>query len=353
MHPLSNISVAMKLALCLLVIGGSSAYSDEARKKPVQEAPATAQQARKAVERGLAFLQKDAAKWRQERKCASCHHGTMTTWVLSEAKSHGYPIKEETLADVANWTRERLKDVDKPRDKRPGWSMVSTPAVYLAVMARTVPGQKAVSAGELKRIAGHLLRHQESDGSWAWSSAPAQNRPPPVFESDEVVTLLAYLALKPYVPAEATVKSPVRASREKAAAWLAKTTAGSSSTQATGLRLLRDAWEGKTSKEVEAGIAQLLGKQNKDGGWGQDKDLRSDGYATGQALYFLSLVGVKKDRPEIQRAVAFLVANQKEDGSWPMTSRAHPGAKPMTNPVPITYFGSTWATLGLLRWVPK
>ena len=36
-----------------------------------------------------------------------------------------------------------------------------------------------------------------------------------------------------------------------------------------------------------------------------------------------------------------------------MKSRAHPGEQPMTNPVPITYFGSSWATLGLLRSVPK
>ena len=36
-----------------------------------------------------------------------------------------------------------------------------------------------------------------------------------------------------------------------------------------------------------------------------------------------------------------------------MTSRAHPGEKPMTNPVPITYFGSAWATLGLLRAVSE
>jgi len=95
-----------------------------------------------------------------------------------------------------------------------------------------------------------------------------------------------------------------------------------------------------------------LGRQNKDGGWGQLRDLSSDAYATGQALYVLSLAGVRNDRPEVQRGIAFLVANQREDGSWPMRSRAHPGAKPFTNPVPITYFGSAWATLGLLRSVP-
>ena len=56
------------------------------------------------------------------------------------------------------------------------------------------------------------------------------------------------------------------------------------------------------------------------------------------------------------RAVSFLAATQREDGSWPMTSRDHPGIestrKPIRNPVPITYFGSAWATLGLVRSVP-
>jgi len=110
---------------------------------------------------------------------------------------------------------------------------------------------------------------------------------------------------------------------------------------------------GKPPKELEAAIDRLLFQQNKDGGWGQEKDLKSDAYATGQALYFLSVAGVNSDRAEIRRGVSFLVASQRENGSWPMTSRAHPGAKPFTNPVPITYFGSAWATLGLMRSVQK
>jgi Prenyltransferase and squalene oxidase repeat len=339
-------------ALCLLAIRPGPACSDDSEKKPSPEGALTPQQARKAAERGLAFVQNDAAKWRKERQCASCHQGTMTVWALAEAKSQGFPVAAETLADVAEWTRERLTDIDKPRDTRPGWSMVNTPAVYLAVMALAVPKQEAVSADELKRIAGHLLRHQEADGSWAWSLAPAKNRPPPVFESDEVVTILAYLALGPYVPADAHEKSEARDGREKAAAWLEKTRP-SETTQALALRLFRDVRAGNAPKELQAGIDRLLGRQNEDGGWGQDKDLPSDAYATGQALYFLSLAGVKNDRAEVQRGVAFLVATQKEDGSGPMTSRAHPGEKPFTNPVPITYFGSAWATMGLVRVVPK
>jgi Squalene-hopene cyclase C-terminal domain len=317
---------------------------------PAQTAAAP-EPARKAIDRGLAFLKADVAKWRKERTCATCHHGTMTVWALSEAKSQGYTDAAETLADVTTWTKERLANVDKPRDTRPGWKMVSTPAVYLALMAQAVPTQSAVSSDELQRIAGHLLRHQEADGSWAWSLAPAQNRPPPVFESDEVVTLMADTALGPHVPADPVENSPARDGRARAAAWLEKHKP-SASTQATALRLFRDVRAGKPPRELTPGIERLLRLQHEDGGWGQEKNLRSDAYATGQSLYFLRLAGVARDRAEIRRAVTFLVANQKDDGSWPMTSRAHPGAKPFTNPVPITYFGSAWAILGLMRSMP-
>lgn len=313
----------------------------------------TPQQGREAVKRGLAFLQKDAAKWRKDRECATCHHGTMTVWALTEAKSQGYEVAAEALTDAVKWTRDRLlARIDLPRDSRAGWSMVSTPALYLSSVALAVPRQDAITADELKRIAKHLVRHQEADGSWSWSSAPAKNRPPPVFESDEVATLLAYLALGPQVPADAKEKSEVRDARQKAEAWLAKTTP-SDTTQAMALRLLAKARAGGSAKGLAADIDPFLKRQNKDGGWGQLKDAASDAYATGQALYILSLAGVAPDRAEVRRGVSFLVSTQKEDGAWPMTTRSHPGATPSKNLVPITYFGSAWATLGLMRCVPK
>lgn len=100
-------------------------------------------------------------------------------------------------------------------------------------------------------------------------------------------------------------------------------------------------------------MGAFLRRQNKGGGWGQLKELPSDAYATGQALYVLSLAGVKNDRAEIRGGVAFLVASQKDDGSWPMNRRGHPGVTPGPFTVPIIYFGSAWATLGLMRSVPK
>lgn len=346
MTRIDNSCGTMKIALSLIVSLLASPAMHASEPIPVVS------QAQKAVERGLEFLQQDAVQWRNDKKCATCHHGTMTVWALLEAKSQGYTVPAKTVAETVQWTKERLKDIDKPRDTRMGWNMVKTPAVYLAFMAQAVPKQDAISAAELKSIAGHLVRHQEDDGSWAWSLAPAKNRPPPVFESDEVVTLMAHSILRPHVPGNAQEKSPARASRDKATAWLTKCKP-SGTTQSLAIRLFASLRESDLPKEIEAGIERLLRCRNKDGGWGQDKDLPSDAFATGQALYFLSLAGVKNDRTEIQQAVKFLVATQKENGSWPMKSRGHPGVKPMTNPVPITYFGSAWATLGLARSTPR
>jgi len=327
-----------------LVLALQSSASPQARASE----PPAATPTHNAIERGLAFLEKDALAWRKERTCATCHHGTMTVWALSEAKARGYAIDRNQSAEFVKWTKERLKDIDKPRDTRPGWNMVSTPAVFLATMALAIPQQDALSAAELKQIGGHLLRHQEADGSWAWSLAPAKNRPPPVFESDEVVTVLGLCALGSLVPADSAANSEYRDGRDRAALWLEKAKP-TGTTQALAVGLFREVRAGKPPKELQPRIDALLARQNKDGGWGQTRELPSDAYATGQALYFLILAGEKPGRVEIQNGAAFLVKTQKDNGSWPMKSRAHPGEKPMTNPVPITYFGSAWATMGLLR----
>lgn len=341
-----------RLTTCLAVTAialVTSGVGRAAPNTPLTDGPA-AREAQKKVERGLTFLQADAAKWRKDRKCATCHHGALTVWALAEAKSQGYMADTDTLTDMTKWTKERLKDIDKPRDTRVGWNMVNTPALYLTVMDLAVPKQSILTTDERNQIVSHLLRHQEEGGFWAWSIAPAKNRAPPFFESDEGVTLLAYTALGPHVPADPNEKSAARDGQEKAAAWLEKNQAGTG-TQVMALRLFRAIRSGSPVKEQEALIASLLNRQNKDGGWGQDKDLASDAYATGQALYFLRLAGVDRSRAEILRGVSFLVAQQRDDGSWPMSSRAHPGEKAANNPVPITYFSSAWATLGLLRCV--
>jgi len=321
----------------------------EPEQNSVPTAAVTDEQVAQCIERGLAFLERDALKWRNDNECATCHHGAMTVWALGEAKRHGYAVSDATLADFAKWTKDRwLANIDQPRDSRPGWNLVNTSAIYLAVMSQSSPPLEVLSPDERRRIADHVARHQEEDGSWL--SPPPANGPPPVWESTEVRVLWANLALQTG-DALQTEAANVRASREKAAQWLRQAETGSS-THAAALRLLSSIRAGNSQPETQPATDQLFAKQRSDGGWGQLDDLSSDAFATGQALYVLNVAGVNVDRTEVKRGLAFLVRTQNDDGSWPMKSRAHPGAKPFTNPIPITYFGSAWAILGMVRSLP-
>jgi len=179
---------------------------------------------------------------------------------------------------------------------------------------------------------------------------------PSVWESSETLALWALLAWEPSDLSDPKEAEEVRVSRDKTIAWLSKVKP-TDTTQSNSLRLLLDVRTGKSAEQLKPRIDELLRQQHADGGWSQTKVLASDAYATGQTLYALSFVGLKGDQPEIQRAVAFLTATQRDDGSWEMTPRYHPDAEttgiPVRRPVPITYFGSSWAVLGLVRSVPS
>lgn len=335
-----NARLTIGMVLVVLLVRTCTARADE--REP----------ARKSIDRSLTFLQQDAAKWRTERGCATCHHGAMSIWALSEAKAQGYTIDPVALADITQWTKERfVPKFSQPRDPRPGWRLVSVPAIYLGLMSQDLP---ILSRDEINKVAIHLAAHQEEDGSW--EVPPPTNGAPPIWESRETLALLAYLAWEPYSPADPAAREASRASREKAAAWL-NSVERSTTTQAVTLRLLFEMRTGQPEDQRQARIDGLLKRQNADGGWSQTPELSSDAFATGQSLYVLSVAGVKPEQPEILRAIAFLTASQQDDGSWPMKSRNHPGVEstrdPIRNPVPITYFGAAWATLGLVRSVPS
>ena len=102
-------------------------------------------------------------------------------------------------------------------------------------------------------------------------------------------------------------------------------------------------------REIEANLVSIVrDRQQPDGGWKQVADEPTDALATGMALATLRHAGVPSDDPAVQRAVAFLQTTQRDDGSWPMTSRPHPENKSRAgNLVPITYAGSAWAVIGL------
>jgi hypothetical protein len=299
-----------------------------------------------AIERGLGFLAKDAVAWKEKHNCVSCHHASMVVWSMREAKQRNYVVNESVLAEMTNWVAESgdgKTGVERPVGLP---KALNAKAVWFALALGADSHPDATAQKGLKLLSGTVKSDQTEKGSW---SAWPETRPPIFGNSDESMTVLATLAV---APAAASGDPEAIAVRDKAVKWLSETKSDDDQ-QSTAMRLVLWKRLGRPAKEWQPLVQRIKERQNADGGWSQSKEMTSDAWATGQALYALANAGVKSGEPVIQRAQAFLAKTQAEDGSWPMTSRpTKPGGEGAKNLVPIIGAGSAWAVLGLVRSSP-
>jgi hypothetical protein len=297
----------------------------------------------RAIDRGLAFLAKDAVAWRDEHHCASCHHASLVVWAMREAKFRGHAVDEPVLSEMTKWIADAgdgKTGVPRP-EGRP--KALNTKAVYYALALEADPDSDSVTKEGLKRYWETIKSDQIENGSWvAWP----ETRPPFFGGSDDSMTALATLAL---VPAAATGDASAKTARDKGVEWLA-TTITDDDPQSVALRLLLWRRLDRPAEEWAPLVEHIKARQNDDGGWSQAGDMASDAWATGQALYALAHANMKAVEPAIARGRGFLVKAQRDDGSWPMTSRpTKPGGERSKSLIPITGAGTAWAVLGLVR----
>jgi hypothetical protein len=322
-----------------------------APERPPDREP-TAPQLGHVVQRSIEFLEKEGAVWMKKQQCASCHHIPVMVWALSEARNRGYHVNEKLLGEVTSWalaTENHLQVFpDLPLDKKRTETDYLGP-LLLALGVGAVKDREAAVEKARQRLLAHAVSQQGKDGSWHANNGGR----PPVHASRHVQTSWLLLALSAPAQMEGP-RDPWKAQREAAAGWLSRSPAADSH-QALAMRLLVRRRLGKSADDTKPLLESLLGQQNEDGGWSQSKNMKSDAFATGLSLYVLSGQNAEGVEKAVRRAQAFLLKTQRSDGSWPMTSRAAepPGPGPAGNLGPIRYFGTAWATIGLVRSLPR
>lgn len=299
--------------------------------------------AKTAIDRGLAFLAKDALAWKETKKCASCHHAPMAIWTLNEAQKLGFGGDEKAVAELSAWVMAKDNPAKVFGDQAPQDPIIVNQAPLMLALGFGVGNEKEEATREgLKKTLATLVGQQRPDGSWGMTN-PWQ----PIGSNPEVMTTLSLLALS--APAATEAVPEAKGARDKALVWLASSKE-EETLQGTALKLVLWRRLARPAAEQEPLVKKVLASQNPDGGWSQNKEMKSDAYSTGQTLYALAEAGFPLSDPAVERARAFLVNSQEDGGSWAMTSRPNPrDGKSAKNLAPIAYSGSAWAVLGLMR----
>jgi len=239
------------------------------------------------------------------------------------------------VADTAYGTTVEARPVGEPK-------RLSAGSAWFALGIEADPKPDAASQKELKLLLNVMESQQTETGGWlSWP----QTRPPFFGESDDTMTALATLAV---LSAAAKGDAVAVAVRDRGVKWLAETKTDDDP-QSVALRLIVWKRVGRPAEEWKPLVQHIRKRQNEDGGWSQAPDMASDAWATGQALFALASAGVRSTDSAVSRGHAFLIKTQREDGSWPMTSRQRArGGERAKNLVTITGAGTAWAVLGLV-----
>ena len=323
--------------LLLLMAACSLSRAEDAAKIPPVPPPSETE-LRTVITKGLGFLATAGDQWMADKNCISCHHLAGLVWSHREAKARGFAVEEKKFTGWIAGCDERVKV------KKPG--IEEAAMMILALPERPAP--------ELKSV---ITAFQQPDGAWkpGIQLATMQKRGAPDAQTN--VNLLALLALGTPQP------PPPEFEAARAKALDAMKADGKPTSMESMVFHLHYARRFGTPEETSALLQDVLKLQRGDGGWSFiNGENMSDPLASGLVLHVLQPTAADPPTAEaISRAQRWLVNSQREDGSWAidithiskLDRSGTAKAKSFADTTGIyTYWGTSWAVLGLLQGVP-
>jgi hypothetical protein len=118
-----------------------------------------------AIDRGLAFLAKDALAWKEEHHCVSCHHAALVVWSMREAKLRGHAVDEPVLAEMTRWVAESGDGKFALARPASAPKALSPKAVWFALALGADPEPDTVSEEGMKLLLKTVKSEQTENGS--------------------------------------------------------------------------------------------------------------------------------------------------------------------------------------------
>lgn len=289
------------------------------------------QDVREAATRAVRLIDRTSASFLTKRACVTCHTQTLSAMVLRDARKVGIEI------DEANFKRQyerAIEDLTGTRVDTKGY------ALWALDIGQYAPDDKTEAMVE------YVLNIQKHHGTWTTTVDR-----PPAEASHFTTNYVALRGLNRYGNAKQKEAIATRATAVKE--WLESANAVDTEDQVFRLRLAHELK--LPSDRVDHFVQRLLSEQEADGGWGQNRQMKSDAYATGSVLVALREAGgLSCQHSPWQRGLGYLLRTQKPDGSWHVVSRAKPIMEYFESGFPhgkdqfISAFATGWATEALL-----
>jgi Carboxypeptidase regulatory-like domain/Bacterial Ig domain/Squalene-hopene cyclase C-terminal domain len=272
--------------------------------------------ARRAAQRGLDFLAREATAWTNANQCFGCHVQAVTVEAFAVGKRHQYKVDPKDFTNVL----AGMLTVNGG-SRMPGGLGHGSPEI---AKAAKIFGAQAFARydqwvgpnlrDDLLTEARHLLELQQTDGSLV-----AQWVNPPVGTGATQYTAQAIVTWKQAYERsadDAWLTATQKAEdylRRTAAAWPAEV--ATQEINYTAMGLLAAGMGAK--EELRMRITKmLLARQQQDGGWGFAPGANSEAFPTGQTLYVLRQLGMTDKDSAVARGTAWLMKRQQEDGGW-------------------------------------
>jgi hypothetical protein len=265
-----------------------------------------------AVETGTAILQRGASEFFKQSGCVGCHHQPVATVAAAAARTAGVRVDESAAKGFVKTIEGEMMFFNQTLLERldTGGSTDGPTWKLMALASERYPSSLLTDT-----LVGYLTHFQRHDGSW-WFGGISRA---PLEEGAMARTAMAIRGMQMFgTPA---MKADLDRRIARATTYLANAKAVTNDEAA--MQILGLAWAGGNVAKISALGKALTGAQHADGGWGQNRNLASDAYATGESLYALKEAGVLAPTDAVYRkGVKFLLETQREDGSWYVRSRA-------------------------------
>ena len=294
-----------------------------------------------AVGQALALLERQSPQFVKRGGCNSCHNQSLPSAALAIASERG-------IAAPSALVELPLEMIEKSAERTMDMAVIGVNSIAYEMFGMATSHRPADEYTDA--IIHYLKMMQMPKGYWQ-TALPAGIRPP-LTSDDFLTTAMTIYALTVYSPVIEKADTESRLAR--AAAWLASSQA--MTTQERAFQLLGLGWAKGDAAAIDRATRSLVDTQRSDGGWAQLPTMGSDAYATGQALYALSVAGnVQADNSVYQRGVKYLLRTQAPDGSWHIKSRSLPIQPYFESGFPyghdqwISAAGTSWASMALSR----